>query len=171
MPAGCDFVCENKECKNYNTGIVITGPWPLGEIDKVINAPNVKKNKEFQEGLIKLKNDGQKYACIIYPNFNKIDTIGYRVSMWCSKCLCIYKYDAMVLDPNEETEKTIANANIPTHCNKCNTELKSFFNLIDEKDNGIACPACSVFTTKNSWFSQEVTSEILDDRRMGVQKK
>lgn len=161
MPAGCEFACENKDCKNYNTGIVVTGPWPIAPIDLVINAPNVRKNKPFQEGLIKLKKDGNKYACITYPNFNKIEKVGYRIQLWCDACLRVYNYDAMIKNKDETIDETINNADIPANCTTCNMKLKSFVELLDGKTGGIVCPACNVGTTMHSWFTNEITTEYL----------
>lgn len=49
MPDGCEFVCKNESCEYYNTGFNITGPWAMGKIELIINAPNVKKDKELQQ--------------------------------------------------------------------------------------------------------------------------
>lgn len=84
MPGGCDFICDNEECEHKGKGIVLTAPWPLGNIDKIIDARNVVKMEEFRETLMNLKVEGRLYACINYPNVDAIVTEGYRVHKWCS---------------------------------------------------------------------------------------
>lgn len=156
MPAGADFVCENKECEHHGKGLVVTAPWPMGEIDKIIDAPNVAKIKSFQNEIIKMKEEGREQVCITYPNIDDIDTVGYRVHRWCSNCPCLWTYDAMVEDENNTMEDTVEKSDIPEKCTKCDTELTDFNALIEE---GIICPYCKEEMKMNTWFSNETTEE------------
>ena len=144
MATGCDFVCGNKECKYVGHGVVITAPWPLGDIDKIISlAKDDNKNE-----LIKLKEEGRKYACISMPNSENIETLGYRIHLWCDKCPCLWSYDA-ILD-NNTIEEAIKNANIPENCIKCNTHLNTFQELLN--DEIISCTSCKTKLNKKTWF-------------------
>ena len=158
MPAGCDFVCKNEECEHTGKGLVVTGAWPMGDINKIMDAPNVAKNEVFREGLIRLKANGRKYACITYPNVDEIGTEGYRVHRWCPNCPCLWTYDALVEDENETIEETIANAKVPDICPSCQTKLMDFNDLVDE-EGVIACPTCQKEMQKSTWFSNETTEE------------
>jgi hypothetical protein len=157
MPAGTDFICRNKDCEHHDKGFSITAPWPIGDIDKIIDAPNVAKYDDFRKGLLNLKADGRKYACITYPNINEIETVGYRVHKWCPSCPCLWTYDAIIEDGDEDIEQTIQNADIPGKCPKCDTEMMDFTTIIED---GIKCPFCKEEMEKSSWFTNETTEEI-----------
>ena len=51
MPTGCDFTCDNEKCEHHKKGFILRSSWPLGNIDRVIMAKNVRINKEFQKEL------------------------------------------------------------------------------------------------------------------------
>jgi hypothetical protein len=169
MAAGCDFTCDNEKCLHYKKGIVVNGPWPLGDINKIISAKNVKLNKEFQKGLIELRNSGRKYSCIIYPNVNKIDVVGYRINLWCQDCKYLGQYDIMIEPYGQDTKtseeiedivkKMIDESKINDNvCPTCKKKMKTFSQLM-EQDSGIDCPYCKVKMTKNSFFSNETSKE------------
>ena len=158
MPAGSDFTCNNEDCEHSNEGLVVTGAWPLGDISEIIDAPNVSKDKSFQEGMLKLKAEGREYACITYPNIMEIDTVGYRIHMWCPECPCLWTYDVMAEEEDDTIEDMISRANIPKECPKCDTELMDF-NALSE--DGIKCPYCKKDMEKAQWFSNEVTDEVM----------
>ena len=155
--SGCDFVCKNNNCEFKGAGVVVTSPWPLGEIDRVIKASNVKRNAPFQKGLIELKNKGRKYSCISLPNKDKIPVVGYRVNMWCDKCLCLHTYDAMIQDSNknEDQNKVIDDAKISENCPTCNTKMRTFGDVTDKDGEGIQCTSCHTRLQANVWFSNE----------------
>jgi len=172
MASGCDFTCDNEKCMHHKKGIVLTAPWPLGQIEKIIMAKNVKINREFQARLINLHQKvGRKYACIIFPNVNKIPIVGYRVNMWCDKCKYIGTYDIMI-DPYEQgekngdeisniLEKAILDSKVHDNtCPTCNGKMKTFSQLMEEND-GIDCPHCKVKMTKNTFFSNETSEEFI----------
>lgn len=145
MATGCDFICKNKECKYFDHGIVLTAPWPLGDIDKIIDSLNDDKIKNE---LIKLKQEGRKYSCINMPNSENIEILGYRIHMWCNKCPCLWSYDAIL--NNDSMEDAILKANIPENCPKCNEKLNSFSDVINEEI--ISCTSCKNKLQKNTWF-------------------
>lgn len=157
MPAGCDFICENEECKQYKSGFSIISSWPLGEIDLVIKARNVQKDEEFAKGLANLKKEGRKYCCITYPNIDYIPTVGYRVDRWCSKCKRINLYDVMLAEENEDFEKALERSDIPDNCFECGNKLLDFEGAIEEKIN---CPHCHKELKSNRWFSNETYEEV-----------
>jgi len=153
MPAGCDFICENTECKERGGGFVITASWPMGNINLVINLPHVKKLKSFRDKLVKMKKAGRKYACINYPNVKEIPTEAYRVQKWCKRCLCLWSYE-VVLDEEAKTfEEALSKASdIPEKCPSCDKPLLSFDDVLEE---GVSCPHCEKDMKQGRWFSNE----------------
>jgi len=133
MPSGFEFVCENKDCKYYKTGFVITRPWPLGDINLVIESDKVSKIEGFKEELIKLRDQGKEYACINYPNTNNIPEIGKE------------KEDETVAEGVERMGDI-------TECSTCKGELMDFEVI---KEDGIPCPFCKVKMKEKSWFINE----------------
>jgi len=146
MATGCDFICKNEECKYVGHGVVLTAPWPLGDIDKIISLAKDNKNE-----LIKLKEEGRKYSCISMPNSENIDIVGYRIHMWCESCHCLWNYD-VVLD-NNTMDEAMKKANIPENCTKCNNRLNSFSEVLN--DDIISCTSCNNKLNKNTWFCNE----------------
>lgn len=154
---GCDFVCKNEECKHKDCGIVLTSPWPLGDIDKIINSQKVAKNPNLKKDLEELKKKGRKYACISLPDNENIKVVGYRVHMWCENCPCDWTYDAMILEKGEKDviDEAIQNANIPENCLACNHKLKNFTEVMDKEGDGIKCTSCKTKLDTSVWFSNE----------------
>jgi hypothetical protein len=145
MPAGCDFVCRNECCNYYGTGFTITGPWPLGDIDEVIDS--VDDKDEF----IRLKEEGRRFACIKFPNVNDIYPERYRINFWSVEGNCIWQYDIVVED-EDDIESAIADSDIPDSCPKTGSELLNYKEVIDE---GIECPSCNEKLMQNRWFTKE----------------
>ncbi len=152
MPAGCEFICRNQSCKHHGCGFTITSPWPMGRIELVLNAPNIKKVTDLRQQLIDFKNEGRKYACITYPNVSRIKTEAYRVHMWSNDAKCLWQYDAVIDDPSESLEQTISNANIPLKCPNTDGDLWDFNTTIK---NGIFCPHCNIPMQQDRWFTNE----------------
>lgn len=160
--SGCNFLCDNEKCNYYNTGFVLTSPWPLGDIELVINDINVVKNNDLREQLIRWKLEGRKYARINMPNIHKIPTLGYRTEMWCDKCPCAWSYDFITValskadKDDKELEDLIKDARIdgriPNNCEKCNAVLKTFSEVLED---GIYCPSCKEKLAQSTWFSNE----------------
>jgi len=159
MPSGCDFICNNEECEQYNNGFVITSAWPLGNVALIINGSEVKKNESFRASLIKLKNEGRKYACITLPNIEDIPVVGYRFNLWCAKCNCIWNHD--VMSAGETIEDILSKKLLPEKCPKCDEPLKSFEDVVEDS---IPCPHCNEELKQSRWFSNENAPE-------GKQKK
>ena len=157
MPAGCDFICKNEKCEHKEKGFTLTAPWPMGKIELVINAPNVKENKKFRKGLVKLKNDGKKYACITYPNTASIDIIAYQVNLWCKSCPCLWKYDVILSEGYDTFEgaykKAILDKDIPEKCPTCNEKLFIYDEVLEE---GVSCPSCKKDMRQDRWMAKEV---------------
>lgn len=151
MPAGCEFICQNKMCEHYNKGFNMTSNWPMGRIELIINAPNVKKSPSFRDGLIKLKNEGRKYACITYPNVSQIKTEAYRVQLWSNDAHCLWQYD---IESDEETNLSdlINQEKLPKVCPKTGGEMWTFDQTTK---NGIICPHCGVTMRQDRWFTNE----------------
>jgi len=168
MASGCEFTCDNKDCKCYKSGFIMLAPWPIGEIDKVIVSKRVKENKAFQEELRKMKEDGKQYSCINYPNVDEIPTLGYKVQKWCDKCLVIWNFEAMVGKPEETPEETVENAKIIDTCSKCNEKLRSFPQVVEE---GIDCPHCNQKLIQQVWFSNETIEENIKNPKVGKKEE
>jgi len=158
---GCDFVCKNEECKHKDCGIVLTSPWPLGNIDDILNSSKVANNDSFKKDLEELKKQGRKYACICLPDAENIKIVGYRVHMWCENCPCDWTYDAMIPDKVEGDiiQAAIKNANIPENCPTCNHKLKNFIELISKYGEGIKCTSCKTKLSVKVWFCNETGTE------------
>ena len=151
MPAGCDFICKNKSCEYFDHGFTMTEPWPMGRIELILNAPNVKKDKQFRQGLINLKNQGRKYACITYPNVSRIETLAHRVHLWSEDANCIWQFDVET-EQTEDDNLTIDQTDIPDSCPKTGGKLLNFHTVTKE---GINCPHCGFPMQQDRWFTNE----------------
>ena len=151
MPAGCDFICRNKECENCDTGFTITAPWPMGHIDDVINSSRVKELQSFQEKLQDLKESGREYVCITFPNVDNVETKCYRVNLWSVGEKCLWQYDVPI-EENETLEESIKKACLPDKCPKTNSKMLSYKEAIIEK---IKCPSCNEELDQGRWFTKE----------------
>tara|TARA_R110000824_G_scaffold8450_4_gene38502 strand:+ start:4822 stop:5274 length:453 start_codon:yes stop_codon:yes gene_type:complete len=149
MLAGCEFTCKNPECEHFESGLTMTSPWPIGDIDLVIDACVFD---EFKEKLIERKTNGRKYAQIQFPDTIKVAVAGYRISFWSPEGKTIWAYDIMATDL-EDIDKKIANdLSIPKKCPTTDGELLNFSEAIDK---GITCTSCKVATIQNRWFTNE----------------
>ena len=156
MPAGCDFICRNSECEQNGNGFVITGPWPMGEIELVISSLSkylvIKpENKPILDKIIEQKNTGRKYACIVYPNNEGIEKVAYRVQLWSPQAKCIWDYDVLKTDEDDVAD-AIRNANLPIMCPKTSGELLDFNEVTKD---GINCPYCGEKLEQSRWFTNE----------------
>jgi len=151
MPAGCEFICQNRSCNCFEQGFNVTAPWPMGQIELVLNAPNVKKDSEFRDGLIRLKNEGRQFACITYPNFANIPIVAYRVNMWSKEANSLFQYD-IEAQPDKSFEELVAESDIPSSCPKTGGE---FWDFEEASKNGIDCPHCEFALRQDRWFTNE----------------
>jgi len=156
MAAGCEFICKNEDCPNYETGFTLTGPWPMGQIGLIIRASNLKLMSEFREQFERMKEEGKRYACITLPNIDEIPVEGYRIQKWCDARSCVWNYDIMVQKEGETIEETLQNAELPESCHKCGGFLLDFERAIEE---GINCPACREPLFQSRWFSNEIEGD------------
>jgi len=154
MPVGCEFVCKNEKCKNYNTGFSLIGPWAIGNIDAVIEAQTLEANKREMDGL---RQKGQTHACIIYPNVNNVKVVGYRVGKWCPVCKIVWNYDILTSEPIEEALKK----ELPSGCHKCSGKVLSFNEVID---SSVECPVCNEKLQQNRWFVNEGSGETKNEK-------
>ena len=152
MPAGCEFICKNKDCEYTNCGVVMTGPWPLGRVELILNTMSVKKIPQLRDRLIESKNNGRKLACISYPNLDQIETMAYRIQMWSEEANCIWDFDAKVQSKEDSVDTAINNANIPLKCKTSGGQLKDFNETVKE---GIKCPHCGEKMHQDRWFTNE----------------
>jgi len=151
MAAGCEFICKNEDCANYETGFTITTPWPLGQISLIAKTSSLSKMDTFRESLLKMKEDGRRYACITLPNVDEVPVEGYRVQRWCPACSCIWNYDAMAQKDGETLEEVLENSDVPEACSKCEGFMLDFDRVIDE---GVNCPSCNERLSQR-WGRQE----------------
>lgn len=151
MPAGCDFICKNEDCDNFNTGFTITAPWPMGLIDDIINSNRVKELPELRKQIEELKELGSEYACITFPNVNNVETKCYRVSFWSAEGKCIWKYD--IINNGINLEESIKKANLPQKCPNTGSNMLNYSEVIKE---GIKCPSCDNILNQNRWFAKEI---------------
>ena len=117
--SGCDLTCENLDCKYWKKGFTFTSTWPLGDIDLVMETS--KDKKDYYEGMLKLKEQGRKYACISMPN-KDIPILGYRVQKWCNNCKQLQLFDAILGD--KDIDEVINS--LPSICSTCNGRLITF---------------------------------------------
>ena len=151
MPAGCDFICKNENCDNYNTGFVITGPWPMGSINDVIASRRVQELPELQKQLQELKESGREYAAITFPNVDDVETKCYRINLWSVEGKCLWQYE-VVVEQNETLAQAIERENLPEKCPKTNSEMLDYKSVVKE---GINCPSCNQELNQNRWFTKE----------------
>jgi len=151
MPAGCEFICKNPNCKHVNSGFVLTAPWPMGKIQLAILSAQVREHPKFKKELIKLKNEGRKLVCITYPNIDKIPTEAYRIQLWSNDAKCIWEYqvdEKIKID----YDNLVDNSEIPKTCPKTGCKLLNFFDVVN---SGINCPHCNEKLLQSRWFTNE----------------
>jgi hypothetical protein len=151
MPAGCDFVCKNEDCDYFDTGFTITGPWPMGDIDEIIETDRVKAIPQLQAQMKHMKESGREYACITFPNDDNIEAICYRVQLWSVEGNCIWDYDVFV-EGEDNLEETIKKSGLPDKCPNTGSEMISFKQTTKD---GIDCPSCSKKLNQKRWFTNE----------------
>jgi len=145
---GCNFTCQNKECKCFNTGFTLTGVWPLGDIDTVIEHCD---HAELKENLIGRKKIGYKYAKINYPDPYDIPVIAQSIEKFCKTCKRI---ETFVIE-DDDTYET------PAKCEKCNGCYTSLVEACDE-GNYLKCPFCDKELTQQRWYVNNGSGEELD---------
>jgi len=150
MPAGCDFICKNKKCEHFDTGFVFTAPWPMGDIDEIVNSPEIANTKELREEILKLKDSGREFACITFPNTSEIETECYRVNLWSPGANCLWQYEVQ-LDGNS-VSSAIKEADLPKECPRSGSKM---INYREALNDGINCPHCKKELKQFRWFTKE----------------
>ena len=152
MPAGCEFICKNKDCQHFNCGFSMVDAWPITRIELIIEQNQVKKDEPFRKKIIDMKNNGRKYFKIQYPNDNHVPKLGYSLNKWCSKCLIVWDFEALGEKDEDTLENCLKKSNIIENCSKCETKLIEFIDVIKE---GIKCPICQKTMEQSRWFTNE----------------
>ena len=152
MPAGCDFICKNEDCQQFDSGFVMTAPWPMGKICLVVNASRVKELPDFRQKIIDQKNSGRRVACIPFPNIDKIPTECYRVQLWSNDAQCLWQYEVEWNGEECDFEEAIKQSDVPDKCPKTQGEVKEFSKVIAD---GINCPFCGERLEQSRWFTKE----------------
>lgn len=154
MPAGCDFICKNKDCQHYNTGFTITAPWPMAKIEMVISKlnTNIKSHLDLKEKLVSYKNEGRKFACIIFPNTDNLKTEAYRIQLWSPKANCVWAYE-VPYDGDTSMSDILTSDILPKTCPQTGGELMTFNKVIKEN---IKCPYCNSELIQSRWFSKDI---------------
>lgn len=155
MPAGCSFICDNSNCPQYQNGFTINAPWPMAKIELVIS--NLSKtlmfkpaNKEILDAIINYKNNGRKYACIIYPNSNGLQKVAYLIQLWSPEAKTIWEYD--IETDGKPLEEVLKSPELPDKCPKTGCKLMTFN---DVTKDGINCPHCGEKLKQSRWFTNE----------------
>ena len=155
--SGSNFGCDNEDCEYYKHGMVMTVPWPLGNIDEVLEIHTVRRNEEFKEKLLKRKEGGRKYACIQFPDMKGIKIVGWRIQYWCDKCYALREFDVMLENENDTFEEALEKSGISKICFKCKAEMTDYKETVEK---GISCPKCSKGLKHGTWYvSEEGTLE------------
>ena len=144
---GCNFICKNEECSCANTAFTLTGPWPLGNIDTIIEK---YEEGDFKDHVKQRKALGYEYIKINYPNEYEIPIIGYSIEKFCPTCKRIQTFD--VKDTADET---------PEICDVCNYEYVTFQEACDD-ENGLKCPFCDEKLFQNRWYVNEKEADDED---------
>ena len=113
MPFGIDFTCKNKECEHCGKTITMLGPWPVGDIDLVIDGI---QDLEFKQEMTGLREQGDEFACIQYPNVRGIEGVGWKLARWCSNCPRMGFDNIMVTEDNQDFADALKVADIPEKC-------------------------------------------------------
>lgn len=161
MPAGCQFVCMNPDCEHEGSGFELKAPWPIAQIDLVLNSSKVQADLDLKETMEKLKQAGRNYACINYPDVDELPMNGYRLELWCDKCPRIWSYDVLLKKSEDTFEEALANSDIPDKCAICDEPLMSFkicLGDFEDDETGICCPYCKTKMLQQRWFSAKRVS-------------
>ena len=151
MPAGVDFICKNEDCECFNKSITIISAWPIAKIEEVIETI---KDEDYKRMFESAKDNGQKYACIQFPNEKNINMVGWKIQSWCENCPRIGEDEVLLEESNEKFESAISNNPLTKNCLVCNHELKSFDDLLE---GGMCCPFCNKEMVEERWFAKEVS--------------
>lgn len=148
MPAGCEFVCANDKCKYFKSGFTITAPWPMTDIDLVINSQALKGNQEHKKVLEEQKCNSKKYASIIMPNTENLPIKSYKLQLWSQEAKCIYEHYMSVENYNNSAKYE----NIPDKCPKTGCKLLDFNGVLEK---GINCPMCGEKLVQYRFFTKD----------------
>jgi hypothetical protein len=142
--SGCDFICNNDECEYYSTGFTMTGPWPLGDIDEVIES--VENNSSESDLVSRLKENkglGDELAMIPLPNEASVKYKKIRKSFWDDSKKRIYYLDCQPEEGNKARTHYLERS------------ISSMLSFEEAIKVGINCPSCGNALNQKRWFSKE----------------
>ena len=150
MPAGCDFICQNYLCEHEGKFIVLTSPWPMGNIGCVIESLENENHPSLVQTLKEKEKLGTKYACIQLPNEKKVETLAYRLNFWhpIQKIVCEYHLELK----GRTLEEALKGPTVPVFCPESKEKLISFNEILGQE---IECPHCDVIMNQIRWFTNE----------------
>ena len=166
--SGCNLICNNKKCAYFKTGFVLTGIWPLGDVDSAIDIVDEDTKKDL---LMRQKN-GWKFFKINYPDKFNIPIVAYGITKYCNNCKRIHLFDV----------KNIGDK-VPDTCDNCfdivklsmyskirlrkkrmvkkfkknweryvPRERSHLMSFTDVLEHGIKCPKCRKKLIQQRWF-------------------
>ena len=156
MPSGCEFVCENEDCKCCGSGFTMHDFWPVVKIDDILNIQNeVELPEGFIEAMEKRKKDGREFCLVPYPIPEGVEPLGVRVQLWCSEPPSIIDEDIdceylpdLLEEKGEKVLTMIVSTNGFTK-EKDGVSLKTYRDCLFQ---GILCPHCGEKMGQSNWF-------------------
>jgi hypothetical protein len=146
---GSDFFCNNEECQCYEKSITLCGPWPLGNIDDLIE---IASDDNMKNGLMRMKENGFEMAKINYPDPHNIKIVAYAHERYCPNCKRIQIFDAKAEIIEQENEENsiieTEEISVPIKCD-CGHD---YLDLEKATNEGIPCPFCNKKLKEKRWF-------------------
>ena len=141
MPQGCDFICRNEDCRNFEASISMHGVWPLKDIDEAI----ADSEGERKTALEARKSEGRKSSLFVYPQDKEKTPKGYRIQLYCKKDRVRHEFEF------DTSEEAVAAESNPCCCPNCGDRMCSVKLALKE---GLPCPSCGTTTEPNWWFTK-----------------
>lgn len=143
MPQGCDFTCRTPGCPGFEKTIVMHGVWPTKRIDEAIAEVDDPEHKAVLEAR---KERGRKTSLFVYPRDKNRPPCGYRLQLYCPKCLVVEDMDC-----GRDKRTASAAADDPPDCPTCGGPRLSLKKAIE---SGIQCPLCKQALKPFHWFTK-----------------
>ena len=153
MPMGADYTCNNKRCHVEKKRISLHGPWPIANIQAVIDSDDYKGDIEGQTALRKRKASGRVFALASLPNKGKLKVQGMRVQLYCPKCKVVWDedtpYNTIGVTSSSVMDAVVGGKIIsPDSCPACGSQRMS----CDAKS--LPCPGCGQLMARKDWFTK-----------------
>lgn len=137
--AGCDFLCQNNLCKNFNTKITLHAPWPMAYIHDMINAyENI-----YHDYVKYLKTLNSQFALIIFPDIFNLNIAKFRITKYCENCKLIVNFEIEPENYKKEYQ----------FLHKCICE-NNLLNLSQAVENNLNCTLCNSRLIQHKWISK-----------------